>query len=463
MRTGLILLVVSAGVFLASLDLFIVNIAFPAIGADFGADPAALSWVLNAYTIGFAALLVPAGRTADRFGRRRVFLLGLAVFIAASVGCAAAWDVGSLVGFRVLQAVGAALLMSTSLALLLHSFPPARRAHAIAVWSAISGVAAALGPPIGGLLVEASWRWVFLVNVPVGIAALVLGRRVLPESRDETESRRPDILGTLLLIGGVALLSLALVEAPDRGWSSGVTVARLAGAAVLLLLVVFRAARTPRRLVPVLPLPLLRTRTYALTCLAGLAFFASFGAMLLGNVLWLTGGWGMSALEAGLLLVPGPACAALFALPGGRLGARFGCGQVAAVGMSLFAVSGVWWLTQVDGEQAYATAMLPGLIVSGIGVGLTITNLSAAVSSTLSPADLATGTATFTAARQLGATFGVALLVGLVVSGRDALDGARDGWVLVVVLALLAGVTSLMVGRAQHPDLAVATSTVGPR
>ena len=452
-RTGLVLLVVSAAVFLASLDLFIVNIAFPAIGADFSADTARLSWVLNAYTIGFAALLAPAGRTADRIGRRRVFLVGLAVFVVASLGCATAWDVASLTGFRVLQAVGAALLMSTSLALLLHSFPPTRRAQAIAVWSAVGGVAAALGPPVGGLLVEASWRWVFLVNAPVGIAALLVGLRVLPESRDEDEVRRPDVVGTALLVAGVALLSWALVEAPDEGWASGTTAGRAAVAVLLLSAAVLRAARTPRRQVPVLPLPLLRTRTFALTCFAGLAFFASFGAMLLGNVLWLTGGWGMSALEAGLLLVPGPTLAAVFALPGGRLGARYGCGQVAAVGMALFTLGALWWLWRVDVEQEYVTAMLPGMLLTGMGVGLTITNLSAAVSSTLPATVLATGTATFAAARQLGATFGVALLLGLAPGGRDALDGAQRGWLLVVAVTVVAGITAALIGRAHHPDL----------
>lgn len=453
-RTGLVLLVVSAAVFLASLDLFIVNIAFPAIGAEFATDAAGLSWVLNAYTIGFAALLAPAGRTADRIGRKRVFVVGLATFVLASLGCATAWSTESLVGFRVLQAVGAALLMSTSLALLLHSFPPARRARAIAVWAAVGGVAAALGPPVGGLLVELSWRWVFLVNAPVGIAALVVGLRVLPESRDEDERRRPDVLGTALLVAGVALLCWAVVEAPDHGWGSGVTTGRAGVAVLLLAAVVLRAARTPRRLVPVLPLPLLRTRTFALTCLAGVAFFASFGAMLLGTVLWLTGAWGMSALEAGVLLVPGPTLAAVFAVPGGRLGARYGCGQVAAAGMALFAVGAVWWLWRVEVEREYVSAMLPGLLLTGMGVGLTITNLSAAVSSTLPPSVLATGTATFAAARQLGATLGVALLLGLVPGGQDALDGAQRGWLLVLVLAVAASATAALVGRAHHPDLA---------
>jgi MFS family permease len=249
------------------------------------------------------------------------------------------------------------------------------------------------------------------------------------------------------------VLAWAAVEAPDHGWSSGATLGRAALSLLLLAAVVARAAYTPRTRVPVLPLPLPRTRTYALTCSAGLTFFMAFGAMLLGNVLWLTGGWGMSPLEAGLLLVPGPTLAALFAVPGGRLGARFGCGQVAAVGMTLFAVGTSWWLWRVGVEQEYVTGMLPGLLATGMGVGLTMTNLSAAVSSTLPPSALATGTATFSAARQLGATFGVALLLGLV-TGQDALEGAQRGWVLVVVVSALAAVTARFVGRAQPPDLA---------
>jgi MFS family permease len=162
----------------------------------------------------------------------------------------------------------------------------------------------------------------------------------------------------------------------------------------------------------------------------------------------------MSALQAGLLLVPGPTLAAVFAMPGGRLGARYGCGQVAAAGMALFGLGALWWLWRVDVEQEYVTAMLPGLLLTGIGVGLTITNLSAAVSSTLPPAVPATGTATFAASRQLGATFGVALLLGLV-PGADALAGAQRGWLLVVAMTAVAGVTALLVGRAHHPELAV--------
>jgi EmrB/QacA subfamily drug resistance transporter len=457
---GLVLLVVSAAVFLSSLDLFIVNIAFPVLGETFETSTAALSWVLNGYTIVFAALLAPAGRIADRVGRRRVFLTGLATFLAGSLGCALAWGVGSLIAFRVVQAVGGAMITATSLALLLHAFPPARRATAIAVWSMVGGVAAALGPPIGGLLVELSWRWIFLVNVPVGIAALVVGLRVLPESRDESETRRPDFVGTVLLVVSVGLLAYALVDAPDRGWGSPVVLGAFAGAAVAGALVGLRAARVPRGTVPVLPLALFRVRSFTLANLSMAFFMAGFGGMLLGNVLWLTGGWGYSTVEAGFALIPGPALAALTAIPAGRLGARVGCGPVAAVGTAVFAMGALFWILQVGEESSFATDFLPGQVLTGIGVGLTLTNLSAAASSSLPPASLATGTATFGAFRQIGATLGVSILLAAVASAGGQLAGAQRGWSLTVGLALVASALALAVGRGHHADLAVVPAPV---
>ena len=179
-RRTKVTLTVSVGVFMASLDLFIVNIAFPDIQREFtGVSLAGLSWVLNAYAITFAALLVPAGRWADRAGRKRGFLLGLGLFSLASAACAAAPSVDVLVVARVAQATGAAFLLPTSLGLLLPEFPPEKRGAAVGIWAAVGGVAAAAGPPIGGLLVQAGWRWVFIVNVPIGIAAFVAASRLL--------------------------------------------------------------------------------------------------------------------------------------------------------------------------------------------------------------------------------------------------------------------------------------------
>jgi MFS family permease len=210
-RRWQVLTLVSVATFVASLDLFIVNIAFPDIERDFhGTSLASLSWILNAYAIVFAALLVPAGRWADRAGRKRAFLLGLALFTASSAACAAAPSVGFLIGARVLQATGAALLMPTSLALLLPEFPPERRQVAVGIWAAVGGAAAAAGPLAGGLLTQASWRWVFLVNVPIGMVAIAAGLRTLRETR-EANAIRGDMLGAVLLTAGVAALTLAIV------------------------------------------------------------------------------------------------------------------------------------------------------------------------------------------------------------------------------------------------------------
>src|SRR3954449_6303367 len=235
-RRWKVLLVTGVAVFMAFLDVTIVNVAFPSIREAFPETSlAGLSWVLNAYNIVFAALLVPAGRLADLLGRRRMFFVGLALFVVASALCGLAWSVGVLVAARVLQAAGAALLVPTSLGLLLPEFPVERRATATALWGAIGGVAAATGPSLGGLLISwADWRLVFFVNLVFGAAAWLPARRLLRETRDPDRGAVPDALGIALLAGGVGALSLAIVEAPDWGWGSARVLLAFAAAVLLL-------------------------------------------------------------------------------------------------------------------------------------------------------------------------------------------------------------------------------------
>ena len=214
--------VLALAVFMSSLDLFIVNLAFPYISRQYpGTSLSSLSWVLNAYTIVFAAVLVPAGRWADRIGRRRVFAAGLAGFSAGSVLCGLAPGVDLLIAARVVQAVGAGAMVPASLSLLLAAVPAQGRAKALGTWSALGALGAALGPVIGGSLVQVNWRWVFWINVPVGVAAVVLAVRVVPESRDPASRGRPDLLGALLLAAAVGLVAFALVEAPELGLGLG--------------------------------------------------------------------------------------------------------------------------------------------------------------------------------------------------------------------------------------------------
>src|SRR3954454_23330957 len=233
----LVLAIVCAGVVLASLDLFIVNVALPQIAADFDAEDglADLSWVLNGYAIVYAALLVLFGRLAERFPRERGFLVGVAFFVAASAACGAATSLAMLVAFRVVQAAGAALLTPTSLGLVLATTAPERRHGAVRTWAAVGGLAAALGPVVGGVLVAVDWRWVFFVNVPIGIAALIIGWRRLPHVPGQPVPV-PDALGALLITVGVGLLTLGLVQGGDWGWGSATTIAVLAAAAVALVL-----------------------------------------------------------------------------------------------------------------------------------------------------------------------------------------------------------------------------------
>jgi EmrB/QacA subfamily drug resistance transporter len=448
-RPGRVLAVVSLAVFMAGLDLFIVNVAMPDLARDFsGSSLGALSWVLNAYAIVFAALMVPAGRIADRVGRRRAFSGGIALFTVASALCGLAPSVPVLVAARGAQAVGAAFLMPASLALLLPAFPPARRPVAIGVWAAVGAVAAAAGPPLGGLLTEVSWRLVFLVNVPVGIAAVVLAGRVLTEARDET-ARRPDLFGTALLVGAITLLSLGLVQAPEWGWGDSRTVVALIAGPLGLVAFVVHCARSAA---PVVELPMLRVRSYALANLAGLLFTAAFAATLLANVLFLTDVWGWSVLRAGLALAPGPICATITSVLGGRLAARFGQRWVAALGASLFALGAASCALRMEVEPAYASVLLPAWCVGGAGVGLTLSSLSSAAAAALPPARFATGTAVYTMFRQLGAVLGVAILVALLgtPAPADALAAFQHGWWFIAASAAAAALTALLLGPVTH-------------
>ncbi|WP_230205068.1 MFS transporter [Parafrankia elaeagni] len=240
-----VLLIVCAGVVLVNLDLFVVNVALPQIARDLGeSDLGTLSWVLNGYAVCYAALLVFFGRLADRYRRDLGFLLGVVIFTAASAACAAASNVEMLIGFRLAQAVGAALVTPTSLGLVLAAHSAEHRQGAVRAWTAIGGMAAAIGPVIGGLLVAASWRWAFLVNIPVGLAALVAGRRWLPKLAGQP-TERPDPLGVVLATGGIGLLTAGLVRGGDWGWTSAALLGTLLGAVVLLALFVARRTTSP--------------------------------------------------------------------------------------------------------------------------------------------------------------------------------------------------------------------------
>jgi EmrB/QacA subfamily drug resistance transporter len=453
-RRWQVLLVVVAGVFMAGLDVFIVNIAFPQMQADFpGTSLQSLSWVLNSYTIVFAAFLIAAGRWSDTFGRKRSYLLGTALFVLASAACALAPTVIFLVAARAVQGLGAALLMPASLGLLLPEFPPEKRHIPIGIWAAVGGIAAAAGPPLGGLLVQASWRWVFIVNVPVGLASLIAGWRVLREIR-HPETARPDFLGAGILTAGLATLVVAIVEGSTWGWTSARIVGLFVLTALLIATVARRIARHPS---PIVEPALLKVRAFSVATLASLLFFMGFAGMLLASVLFLTGVWREPIVTAGLMIFPGPAMAAAFAIPGARLGSRFGPGRVGTVGAVLFALGGVWWLGHLGNAPHYAADFLPGMMIGGVGVGLMIPSLTGAVAATLAPERLATGIAVQTTGRQIGSALGFAITVAVLGTphGVGDFDAA---WKFMIAAGLLAGVTLVGIGRA--PSGATAGSGV---
>ncbi|MGW7456692.1 MFS transporter [Streptomyces sp. NPDC054797] len=447
---------VAASVFMSNLDLFIVNAALPAIGHSFGGSGlGSLSWVLNGYAIVFAALLVVAGRVADRSGHKPVFLTGLAVFTLASVGCALAPDVGTLVGARLVQAAGAALLMPTSLALLLDTTAPEKRAGAVRAWASIGGIAAGLGPVVGGLLVEAGWRWVFIVNVPVGIAAFAIGLKALPspERVGAQRSPLPDLFGAALLTGSIATLALGLVKAPDWGWTSAATLGGLAGAVVLGIWFVLRSAR---HAVPIIELPLLRVPAFASAAAALTLFTVAFAGMLLGAVLWCQDVWGYSALRTGLAIAPGPLLVPPVALRIGPAVARFGAGRIAMAGSALFAAGILWWAATLDTGSSYAASLLPGMMLTGLGVGMTLPVLTGASAAALPPARFATGSAITSMGRQIGAVLGVAILVGTLGTPAPGQAAAafRNGWYAIAVAALLAACATVPLVRTARPAAA---------
>jgi EmrB/QacA subfamily drug resistance transporter len=457
-RRWKVLIVTAVAVFMGFLDVTIVNVAFPDIERSFtGASRSDLSWVLNAYNIVFAALLVPAGRLADLVGRRRLFLTGVVGFIVTSVLCGVAPSPEWLVAARVLQAAAGAILVPTSLALLLPEFPAEKRATAVAIWAATGAVAAALGPSLGGVLVDqAGWRWVFFVNVPIGLAALLPARRLLSERRDGA-GVVPDAVGSALMVAGVGALALGIVKGPEWGWDSARVVGSLGAAALLIPAVVLRSAR---HRAPVIELGLFRTRSFAVANGGMFAFSTAFYALLLCNVLFLTQIWGLSILEAGFAVTPGPLMAAAFAPLGGRLSDRFGQRVVALPGALLFALGCLLFATGLDGTRDYATEFLVPTMLTGAGVGLSFAAWSSAAVAELSPERFATGSAVLACVRQIGAVLGIAILVAILEAAApgDPVAGFTDAYTLMAVGGGLAAVLALVLGRVRAASAAHAAA-----
>ncbi len=445
-RRWAILAVLASVAFMAQLDLFIVNVGIPAIGDSFpGASLSSLSWVLNGYAIVFAALLVPAGRLADHYGRRRFLLAGVVLFISASALCAVAPTLDVLIAGRALQAAGAAAIVPTSLGLLLPAFPARQHSLVVGIWAGVAAVAASAGPPLGGLLVALDWRWIFIVNVPIGIGTVIAGRRILPEISARPGARLPDPVSVVSVLAAVTLFILGLVQGPEWGWVSAPVLGLFLAAAVATAVTVSRTLHHPRA---VIELGLFESSEFTSATVALFLFFIAFAAFLLITVLFLQDQWHYSALETGLAIAPGPMTAAVFALNAGRITGRFGRTVPAVIGSLAIGAAGLFWMAMATARPAYATTFLPALILGGMGAGLTQAPLFAAAS-TLAPHRTTTGSAVLNMSRQVGSAVGIALLVVLLSSGQhDRLAVFERGWLLIAVAAGAAAL-SLVAFRVQ--------------
>jgi EmrB/QacA subfamily drug resistance transporter len=397
-------------------------------------------------------LLVFFGRMADRYRRDRAFLLGVATFTAASAACAASTSVTMLVAFRLVQAAAAALLTPTSLGLVLASYEPERRQGAVRAWTAVGGImAAAIGPVAGGLLVAASWRWVFLVNVPVGIIALLVGWRRLPAVPGHA-IERPDPLGVVLITAGVGLVTFGLVKGPDWGWESAQTDLVLAAAIVLLIMFVLHCQHSRT---PLVHPELFRSRRFTGASIVAIFFSTSFGGMLLSIVLWEQGAWGWSALRAGLAIAPGPIMVPLMSfLVAGGLIRRFGPAVVISLGSVAFGAGVAWWAVAVTASPDYVPGVLGGMILTGVGVGLTLPTLMGTATASLSAHVFATGSAVINMIRQTGLALGVAILIAVLGTGgghgTPGLVTFKHGWWVIAAISL-AGIVPALALLRQTP------------
>jgi len=413
-----VLAVTSAVVFMVFLDATIVNVAFETISRDLHAGASRLAWVLNAYSLAFAAMLIPAGRLADWYGRRRVFLLGVAGFTAFSALCGFAPDPNVLIAGRALQGLFAALVVPTALALLLPEVPPARRPVAVATQAAMGAAAAAVGPTIGALLIEyGSWRWVFLVNVPIGVLVALAGRGLLRESRDPDARGLPDPAGAVLVAVIPALLSFAVIQGPSWGWGNPWVLACFGLATLLVPVLGWRSAAARY---PALDLALLRIRQFSVVNAASLLFATAFYGMLLANIVFLQAVWQYSVLKAALASAPGPLMVALLARLAGRLAGRIGFRPVLLAGAACWALASAAFALTIGPSAHWTTHWLPPALLTGVAIGLTLPVQSGAAVALLPANRFGLGSAINASFRQLGAVLGVSLLIAIVGDTRTA-------------------------------------------
>ena len=425
-RARLVFLSTALGAFLVTANVSTMNVAFPDLEQTFTTTSrGSLTWALNAYTISFAALLIPAGRLADRFGRRRVFMIGLAIFALSSLLVGAAPNFLVVIGARVAQGVGGALLTPASLGLLLAVTPDSARMTTVAKWGSLTALGVATGPAVGSLIVNAyGWRWAFLTLPPFCLLAYLTGKTTLPRNTPNDEAPFPDIFGAILLATSMALLAFSIVQVGPWGWTSpGVVISLL----LSLVLLVVTFLKGLRHRAPAIPTHLFRIRSLNMANLATTIQSAGLSASILVNILWLTQGWGYSIRTAGLATAPLPMLVACLAPLVGKLGTRYGVRVIAVPGSFSWGVGVLMYALFVTETPNYWGLWLPSSILVAIGVATTFPIVSAAAVSEVPADDFAVGGSLNQVGRQFGSTVGVAALITLVGPGADV-EAFHNAW-----------------------------------
>jgi EmrB/QacA subfamily drug resistance transporter len=426
--------------FLTVVDVSAVNVAFPSIGDDFDTDRTELSWIISGYNIMVATGLLPAGRLADSIGRKRVFIPGVAVFMLGSLASGLAPSVGALIGARVLQAVGGAVVSASSIAVVLPEFPANKRGTVIGIAGATAALGGVAGPALGSVLIDAfSWRAIFLINVPICILILVLSPRLLRESKDPSATGRIDLLGVPIGTLAVALIMFGVVQSETWGLADARTVALVVTGLALIPALIWRSARHPE---PLLDLELFRVRSFA-SAAGGVAIYsAGFTSGFLVNSLLLQDLWDQSITTTGLALLFSPILAAVGSPLAGNWADRFGHRWVLGVGSALCGLANIAYLLVLDDDPSVFGGFVPISLFVGVGVGLSIASWSSAGLSDIGPARFGVANATSRTIQQCCYAVGIAVVVTLLAVGgeRSELTGFRWAWTWVAACYLLAAV-----------------------
>jgi EmrB/QacA subfamily drug resistance transporter len=460
-----VLLICCLSLFVVGLDITVVNVALPSIAQDLHAGISGLQWTVSAYTVVLASLLLFSGSTADRFGRRRIFVAGLAVFSLASLLCSLATSVGLLVAFRVLQAVGGSMLNPVAMSIVTNTFTePRERAQAVGVWGAVFGVSMALGPVVGGIVVDAiGWRPIFYVNVPIGLIAIVLALRFIPESR-APRARRFDPLGQALVIVLLSTLTFGIIEAPSRGWTSPVIVGALSASVAALVGMVWHELRREE---PLIDLRFFRSIPFASSITISVAAFSAFGGFLFLNTLYLQDARGLSPLHAGLATVPMALMTVIASPLSGRIVGHSGPRIPLLVsGLCLATASAL--LVGIDPATPLAH-LLAAYVIFGIGFGLVNAPITNAAVSGMPRAQAGVAAALATTSRQFGQTLGVAVVGAIVASqagqsaGADVVSaGPAAWWVLVACGGLVFLLGLVATGRRARASARSTAAALNP-